>query len=62
MGVYKIEKHNDDLFYLYEHDTFLTSFSRSSFRDDLSRCAKSQNWIGSILRLFNSRFPAPKSS
>ena len=60
---YSFENLGSDVYELYEDGVFLFKFSRDSFRSDFEQYAnltfRSSNWIGSILRLFQKRFPAP---
>jgi len=59
MGRYDIRQVASDRFDLYEDGVLLCSWSRSTFRESISTIAYSSNWIGSILRLFNKKFPLP---
>jgi hypothetical protein len=60
---YSFENLGNDVFELYEYGVLLFKFSRDSFRSDCKQYAnlnfRSSNWIGSILRLFHKKFPAP---
>jgi hypothetical protein len=56
---YDIRQAGKDKFDLYEDGTFLCSFSRETFRESLGHISSSNNWIGSILRLFHEKFPLP---
>ena len=59
MARYDFKEVKPDHFDLYEEGSFLCSFTRSTFRESLEHVGRGSNWIGSILRLFNKKFPLP---
>jgi len=59
MGHYDIKQVSEDCFDLYEDGAFLCMFSRDTFRESLTGLGRSSNWVGSILRLFNKKYPLP---
>jgi len=59
MARYYIRQVGPDRFDLHEDGVFLCSFVRSSFRESLTALGRSSNWIGSILRIFQKKFPRP---
>jgi hypothetical protein len=59
MGHYDIKQVSEDYFDLYEDGAFLCKFSRDTFRVSVTALGRSSNWIGSILRIFQKRFPSP---
>jgi len=61
MGHYDIKQISQDCFDLYEDGAFLCRFSRDTFRESVTALGRSSNWIGSILRIFQKRFPQPYS-
>jgi hypothetical protein len=61
MAHYDIRQAPNDCFDLYEDGAFLCRFSRDTFRESMESLGRSSNWIGSILRLFQKKFPRPYS-
>ena len=59
MGHYDIRQVSEDCFDLYEDGAFLCRFSRDTFRESLTALGRSSNWIGSILRILQKKFPLP---
>ena len=60
---YAFEELSPDVFQIKEDGFFLLKFTRSKIRIELEEFAerydRSSKWIGSIIRLFNERFPSP---
>jgi hypothetical protein len=60
---YEIKQDSNGSFLLYYGSHLLTTFTRQNFREKLEVCASnwglSSDWIGSILRLLNEKFPVP---
>src|SRR4030065_2113925 len=56
---YDIRQVNSERFDLYEDGSVLCYFTRSTFRESLEHVGRGSNWIGSILRLFLKKYPAP---
>ena len=60
---YSFEELSPDVFQIKEDGFFLLKFTRSKIRTELEEFAerydRSSKWIGSIIRLFNERFPSP---
>jgi hypothetical protein len=61
MGHYDIKPVSGDCFDLYEDGAFLCRFSRDTFRESVTALGRSPTWIGSILRIFQKKFPRPYS-
>ena len=59
MGRYDIQKVGPDLYELYEDNSLLCKFSRKNFRQNLTDLGRGSNWIGSILRILNKKYPFP---
>ena len=59
MGRYDIREIAEDRFELYEDGLYLCQFSRFTLRECLVSVGRSSNWVGSILRIFLKKFPAP---
>lgn len=56
---YKITCDSPGSFSLYEDGVFLAKFTRSTFREELTKLCRSSNWVGAILRIFLKRYPSP---
>lgn len=60
---YEIKQDSNGSFLLYHGSDLLTSFTRQNLREKLEACALtsgySSNWIGSVLRLLNKKYPVP---
>lgn len=59
---YNIQAVGSETFNLFEDGNFLCSFTRLTFRDTLDNLCRGSNWVGSILRLLNKKFPLPHRS
>lgn len=58
-GKYRIFEVSKGVFELYEGEIFLAQFTRATFREKLEGLSRGSNWIGSILRLLNQKYPLP---
>jgi hypothetical protein len=60
---YEIKQNSNGSFLLYHGSDLLTTFTRINLREKLESCACtlgfSSNWIGSILRQLNKKYPVP---
>jgi len=60
---YEIKQDSNGSFLLYHGLDLLTTFTRQNLREKLEACALtsgfSSNWIGSMLRLLNQKYPVP---
>jgi len=56
---YTILHLTDDLFWIFGDRNTLVKFKRSNFNPSLEVLNRSQNWIGSMLRLFLKKYPSP---
>jgi len=57
---YDIVQGSGDLFEINEDGISLVRFKRGNFRTSLETLSRSQNWIGSMLRLFLKKYPSPR--
>lgn len=60
---YEIKQDSNGSFLLFHGSDLLTTFTRKNLREKLEACAYvwgfSSNWIGSILRILNKKYPVP---
>jgi len=60
---YEIKQDSNGSFLLFHGSDLLTTFTRKNLREKLEVCAStcgfSSNWIGSILRILNKKYPVP---
>lgn len=56
-GKYEIINVSETEYALYEFGRLLTTFTRDTFRSKLEQLGRGSQWIGSILRLLNKKYP-----
>ncbi|MGC2064015.1 MAG: hypothetical protein WA610_13645 [Thermodesulfovibrionales bacterium] len=54
---YQINQFSDNYYQLFEAGTLLCIFSRENLRETLGALGRGENWIGSIVRLLNHKYP-----